>query len=339
MSLGFPWDYLPTDKLKIIDDDENIINNDIPPPLSPSSMNNKNYKTDVLFDGKRTNIIKKELNEKDGIAILDLIYKKGGCLSNDNYNINNKEENYNKSLSYNDDFIPSSYSPNSIIMNNRNQYNRRQFLLNQQQQILKHKETFYTPSLNDNDDKKIDSLGIFDKFIDNFALSASSNIKNINIKILEKNKITIKDLIHECKVSITDLKAAGIINNLDDLIKLKFYIRDLTLNRNLFSVDKLTNLFNIYYKDLKEYQIGITPNNIIKCNFFPSELLTIQFDMTSLYEQGIRKNHMIEMRFKLSDWRLLGFNYEFAKKLNINWDSIINEFRWDKKEYMEMMNE
>lgn len=159
------------------------------------------------------------------------------------------------------------------------------------------------------------------------------NVRFIDKWFLLKYDITINILLTCCKVEITNLKAAGIINNYDDLCELGFEVSDLVINRELFNVNHIVQLFGMDAQSL-----GIILGDLLFCKFLPAELMTLNFSLPKMIESGgICGRHFELLGYDLSSLRQLGLTREHLKKLGITYPIAVNVFRWNPNEMREMV--
>lgn len=159
------------------------------------------------------------------------------------------------------------------------------------------------------------------------------NIRFIDKWFLQKYGITINILLTCCKVEITNLKAAGIISNYEDLCELGFKVSDLVVNRELFNVNHIVQLFSMDADSL-----GIILGDLLSCKFLPAELMTLNFSLPKMIEGGgIFDRHLRLLGYDLSSLRQLGLTREHLKKLGITYPIAVNVFKWNPSEMSEMV--
>lgn len=159
------------------------------------------------------------------------------------------------------------------------------------------------------------------------------NIRFIDKWFLQKHGITVNILLTCCKVEITNLKAAGIISNYEDLCELDFKLNDLVVNRELFNVNHMAQLFNMDANSL-----GIILGDLLSCKFLPAELMALNFSLPALIDNGgILDRHLHLLGYDLSSLRQLGLTREHLKKLGITYPIAINVFKWSPSEMNQMV--
>lgn len=180
-----------------------------------------------------------------------------------------------------------------------------------------HKSSFYVP-----DSKSVPkntSLNIFDHISDSLGLKTTSNIQKIDKNILKKNDITIRVLIEELEIPISNLRQANILHTFDDLLELGFTPFDLTRNRELFNCGTLKTLFNTDYKMMEKKNVPVNIDHIIRGKFYSTELQTINFSFnTMITEKGIGRSQLHALNFPLKELINLGFEYKHLRILDIS---------------------
>lgn len=138
---------------------------------------------------------------------------------------------------------------------------------------------------------------------ESFMVRITQDMINENIKeciYSQQYAIKLEHLIKNYSVSISDLYLCKIINSFDDFKTLKFKASDLVINRELFNVSHLRQLYDIDYKTLIENDIVFNLLVIRKCEFTFDELCTLKFDFKTCFEHSLKiiqpKN--IKNRFK-----------------------------------------
>lgn len=140
------------------------------------------------------------------------------------------------------------------------------------------------------------------------------NISQIDKYFLMKHNMSINILILDCNVPITNLRAAGIITSYEDLCDLGFEPQDLNINRELFNVGHMVQLFKM---NATSMDFGL--EELLTCKFCPADLLTLQFSLPGLIEdRGIQAKHLKALNYSLPDLMSLGFNRSHLQLLNIN---------------------
>ena len=154
---------------------------------------------------------------------------------------------------------------------------------------------------------------------------SKTNLAQINKRFLMQHQMTINELLTVCEVPITDLWKAGITRCYRDLQDLKFQMRDLTVNKECFKADHMVQLFQMNARTL-----AIDLEDLLVCKFTPAELVTLQFSLPDMIEQGqIRAQHLKPIGYSLEDLILLGFSREHLKMLNIG-PQLARDLRWSE---------
>lgn len=158
------------------------------------------------------------------------------------------------------------------------------------------------------------------------------NIRFIDKWFLMKHKLTVEILISECKVEITNLKRAGILSTFEDLCEVGFRLKDLVLDRELFNVGHIVQLYGMDANSL-----DLTLEDLLECHFIPAELLTLQFSLPDMIENtGICGRHVQRLGYDLQSLIQLGLTKKHLKKLGITYPIAVNVMKWDPKEVSQM---
>lgn len=159
------------------------------------------------------------------------------------------------------------------------------------------------------------------------------NIRFIDRWFLIKHGLTLYILLTECQVEITNLKKAGIVATFDDLLEIDFQITDLVVNRELFNVGHIVQLYGM---DATTLKLGI--EDLIECQFKPAELLTLQFSLPDMIENdGMRGRHLQTLGYDLQSLILLGLNKKHLRKLGVTLPIAVSRLGWSFKEVNEMV--
>lgn len=256
-----------------------------------------------IISSNNTLPVKKELDENAGMAILEYIYSRKGVI--------NKE---------------------SSGRSRRGEVN---------EQKGPHKPSFYNEVNSGRNDKQGTSkdLDMIDRLTDSMGIPSKAKIKYITKEVLMRNHVTIQILINECKVGISDLKAGGIVDSFQDLIDLKFRMLDVVIDRTLFNVSHLYTLFHVSHKDLcRHRKVQFSTLDLLQCQFYASELQTLQFTLDTLIENGgINATQLQSLEFSLADLISLNFRPEHLHTLHITKKQALDWFKWDTKEYRQFI--
>ena len=325
MEENLPFNILPTKLLKP-NNKQNLCYNELPVISYQEEEEESNQSQPIQEIKKSFNpVINRLLDNISGLAILDLIYKRGGKILEDEEEDDDDDD---------DDYY---YEEEKEGKGSKPKINNR------------HRNTFY---IEKNDKKreygskvkeynKKEKIGFIDTCIDYVRMESESNIKHITKQVLINNNITIRDIIIHCGVSITDMKSAGIINTYDDLIELKFNLKDLVRNRKLFDVNKLVLLFGVDYKTMRKYTNTIFDINDLKaCKFYAADLQTLQFTFNKIINRKrITKEELRDLNYSLKDLISLGLTKKHLEILNISqrYALHINGLNWLKEDYMRLV--
>lgn len=158
------------------------------------------------------------------------------------------------------------------------------------------------------------------------------NIRFIDKWFLLKHKLTIAILLSECKVEISNLRIAGIVTTFDDLLELGFRLSDLVINRELFNVGHIVQLFGMTAETL-----NITLQDLLECLFLPAELATLQFSLPLYIEENdVRGCHIQRLGYDLKSLVQLGIQKKHLKILGITYPIALNTMKWHPKEVNQM---
>lgn len=179
-------------------------------------------------------------------------------------------------------------------------------------------------------------LGILEKRKRLSYLEAKEeNVRDIDLEFLKRHNITLEVLLTAIDyngdkgVPITELKSAHIVNTFHDLCELKYEHRNLTLNRRCFNVGHIVQCFLM---DANSLQLDIA--DVIRCQFTPAELESLQLSLPEWIEEGaIKFHHFSQLRYKPLDLARLGIRRFHLKKLGITYDTAIEMFRWTPTEF------
>ena len=137
----------------------------------------------------------------------------------------------------------------------------------------------------------------------------------------------------ECEVEITNLRKAGIAATYDDLCDIGFQLTDLVVNRSLFNVGHIVQLYG-----MDAVSLNLSVDDLMICKFLPAELLTLQFSLPGLIEAGgIRGRHLQILGYSLSNLIQLGLTKKHLKLLGITMPIAINTLRWNPMEVNQMV--
>lgn len=128
-------------------------------------------------------------------------------------------------------------------------------------------------------------------YSESFLVRITQDIINENIKECIYSKqygIKLENLIKNYSVSISDLYLCKIINSFNDLKSLKFKVSDLVINRELFNVSHLRQLYDIDYKKIIENDIVFNLIVIRKCEFTYNELYNLNFDFKTCFDHSLK---------------------------------------------------
>lgn len=198
-----------------------------------------------------------------------------------------------------------------------------------------HKSSFYMdPTL-----QQRGELDAIDRLTDSLGIPSKAKIRFITKEVLMRNDVSIQILIEECRVGMADLKAGGLVETFNDLIDLKFRMRDTVIDRTLFNVSHLYTLFHVGYRELRRHpKIQFSTLDLLECEFYASELLTLQFSFDRLIERrAINAIQLQCLKLSLADLITLGLQPHHLHTLKISKHDALERFAWNAKEYREFV--
>lgn len=200
-----------------------------------------------------------------------------------------------------------------------------------------HQTTFYMSS-NNSEKRQEEShtpLDFIDKMNSYLHIESKGLVKHIDLQLLVDNDITIEDLVGECEIGIADLMAAGIVKDVNDLRALGFRMSDIVINRELFRAQHLADLFQLTYRKLHKMKgIEFGTFHLLKCDFYPNELLTLAFSFDHLIRDNcLSAEQLLGLNFSLSDLIALDFTKENLQMLGIGRRQALDVFKWQRKEF------
>lgn len=163
----------------------------------------------------------------------------------------------------------------------------------------------------------------------------------LTLEVLVANRVSISALLLHCKVSITNLHAAGILRDFSDLQALHFKVKDLVRRRELFDVGKLRMLFNTTFKDMRQQGCQFSLKELDECKFYPGELETLGVSLdTMIREDGVTVDQLIELNWSLEQLQQLHFDAEHLGLLKISRRLALEPyptgFGWSREEYKDL---
>ncbi len=163
----------------------------------------------------------------------------------------------------------------------------------------------------------------------------------LTLDVLVANRVSLYALLTECRVSVTNLHAAGILRSFDDLLALKFKVKDLVRKRELFDAGKLPMLFNVTFQSMRQQGCLFRLRDLHECGFFPGELETLGVSLdTMICEDHVTADQLIELNWSLDDLQRLGFGVEHLDQLKITQKLALAPFPvgfgWSREEYRDL---
>ncbi len=247
-----------------------------------------------------------ELDEQSGYRILDYIYDVKGKLildENDMRKVAEKKQQLasQKPVDYTQDraqfYVPDHVSSPNVSRNTT------------------------TTSLGSKSFGDIVSEGM-DTLSDRVRFKTMNNVRRINKNVLLYNGLTVALLVGRCRVSITSLKQANIVNSFEDLVEIGFKPLDLLIDRALFSHTTLTQVFGTYHQQMKACGVEITLGDLLVNKSFPtSELINLKFTLADMIEARVLKRGQFrDLRFPISELVQLGLKKKHLGQEFLNID-------------------
>lgn len=290
-----------------------------------------------------TNVLtrERELDEETGKRILKLIYKRrkeresinvgrvAESATRKNTNNNNTTTTNNKNY--------SSYGPSG------------------------HSETFYIPS-NDKSSGSGGSRGVagigealgdmVDSATDYFGVKTKSNVLRIDKTMLIDEGITIAMLIEDCRVPLSEMKLAKILDTFRDLLDLGFVPEDLTRNRELLNCSTLVIMYGgighesgrneTPCKLLERNGVQFDIRHILLGKFLPSDLMSMGYNLSQPIKNGeITSYQLRALNFTLDDLVSLGLDRSHLIDMDISERAALSKqphgFGWSRDSYSALM--
>lgn len=168
-------------------------------------------------------------------------------------------------------------------------------------------------------------VGLIEKSKIMLSLMSSNekNIQSINKDFLLKHNLNIGTLITKCKTPICDLKKAGIVTSLDDLIELGFIFQDITLNRKLFNPGHMSQLFNTTFKKMED-KMNLDMEDIIQAKLLPCEWETLCISLPDLIESTKIKSrrNILRLGYDIKSLISLGLTGKHLQILDITKENV-----------------
>lgn len=250
-----------------------------------------------------------ELSEKSGLAILAHILQRRGSI----------------------EFNPSSVS--SAKKSNRKPHKESAYIgLTPKQDAERERASLALPPPKELLDRVVSAVN---KGV------CKQNIRHITCRFLAANEEWLGHLIDDCHVSLVELFECGVLRpGLDDLISLRFVLKDLTRDRTLFSTAILRETYGVNYEQLRQHRrFRFNIRAMDDADFAPLELADLEFNFSHMIEddEGIDKESLAELNFSLRDLALLGLRPEHLARLDVTERDARHLFRWGTSEYREFV--
>jgi len=178
---------------------------------------------------------------------------------------------------------------------------------------------FFTPS--SLTERARPALTILDKLGEGLGLSLTSNVKHLTLDVLVANDMSLRILLEKCRVSVTNLKNAGIVTRLDDLKTLRFRVKDMVRDRELFDAGRFKMFYNPrtdenpkpktcfqFIRDTSDLTFDL--EDVVACQFYPGELETLGVSLNTLIrEDGATAADLCALKLPVSTLRTLDFSF------------------------------
>lgn len=176
-----------------------------------------------------------------------------------------------------------------------------------------------------------------DSASDLLGLRSQRNAAQLTLDVLVQNKVWVRKLLTKCKVSMTDVWNAGLCSTLHDLLRLEFTLEDLRRDPTLFTVNHLSQFFDVHYDDLR--QAGVQCDAFTMRVFTATELETMQFSFATLLQDfpDCTASKLCQFKLPLRYMTQMGFEPRHAKQLGIGRTLALaaqpRGFAWDPEEW------
>jgi hypothetical protein len=163
------------------------------------------------------------------------------------------------------------------------------------------------------------NIGMFDKLAVDLGMLTKDTVMNMKKSDYMNYNLNIKILIGKCKIPILNLREAGIVTQFDDLIDLKFQLRDLAISRKRFSVNHLQQNYGMGYSSLIRHdRFDFSINALIKAQLTEWDLKSLEFSFDDFIEKvGMTKHHFLQLPYDLEQLNTLGLTSVGIKELDI----------------------
>lgn len=169
----------------------------------------------------------------------------------------------------------------------------------------------------------------------------------ITLEMLVLNKVSVRALIEECRVPITELVQAGVLRTFQDLRELHFRVPDLLRKRELFQAGTLVQLFHTRFVDMRAAgcQFGLAELKPTldrkgrERKFYPGELETLGVSLDPMIrEDQVSAAQLIDLNCELDELLAIGFERAHLELLGITRKQALDPwpagFGWRKSEYL-----
>lgn len=184
-------------------------------------------------------------------------------------------------------------------------------------------ESFYTPKTRElyTSQPKAGPLDVLTDYVSwatGTNLTTSAHVQLITKAWLVENEYTVRELLIECEVKMSEMVSAGILTCLSDLLRLKFRVDDLKCAPDLFSCVDFKRLFGGANARTLE-QAGLVINILQEPHFYAQDLVVLNYSLGDTIESGgINKTMLHSLNYAPTDLFELGVRKTHLNKLKIS---------------------
>jgi hypothetical protein len=217
-------------------------------------------------------------------------------------------------------------------------------------------ESFYIPEQTPRRAAGEASVRFWDVLADKLQWTTSNNVQLISLAWLVENSYTVRELLLDCEIKISELVSANILQSFADLLKLKFRVADLKCARLLFDCKDLRTLFSTTCRCVCGLRRNPRPGASCHCTvlgdfglgvnvaeepyFYAQELVTLDYSLGETVEECAIKADMLQaLNYAPADLRALGLGRRHLRQLQISRDRGLRArtdrrgFAWSAEEW------
>ena len=177
-------------------------------------------------------------------------------------------------------------------------------------------ESFYVPKTSGTAGSKPPKAGALDVVTDYLSWATGTNL--ITKAWLIENEYTVRELLMECEVKMSEMVSAGILTSIGDLLQLRFRVEDLKYAPELFSCADLKRLFGGANARTLE-NAGLAINIVQEPHFYAQDLIVLDYSLgDTIMSGGINKMMLHSLNYAPSDLYELGVRKTHLNKLKIS---------------------